>query len=225
MRLTPGYAINSFWGMKYAGVWGSEESYNRNKETKEYFSLPLTGNSDKFVPGLPKYVDINHDGRAGEEDYIYLGKADPAIYGGLENQFKIGSWDFSFLLTYAVGGKMFNYAELRMTANHNANQYAYMAHDGSPIVRSSFYNTLNSFCIHDASYLRLRDIEIRYNFAPKRNRPRFSIGITGENLFILTAYNGFDPLSYEHCTYNRFRIDKNPWPGARSIAFNFKVSI
>lgn len=73
-----GRPLNSLWGFKYGGVWHSEEEIERNKITRAYAN-PSTSVS----PGIPRYIDVNHDGTLDNKDLVYLGNADPDLYGGL----------------------------------------------------------------------------------------------------------------------------------------------
>ena len=48
----------------------------------------------------------------------------------------------------------------------------------------------------DASYIRLRNLSLRYNFAnlaEKWKVPNVSVYVLGQNLLTFTDYNGFDP--------------------------------
>ena len=83
-----GYPLNALWGFKYAGVWHSVDEFNRNKITKAY-APPSTLNDGNIAGnlGTPRYYDINRDGVLSQDDLVYLGNADPILYGGLQNNF------------------------------------------------------------------------------------------------------------------------------------------
>lgn len=102
------YPLNALWGFKYGGVWKNQDEVNRNKATHAYASPSTTSN------GTVRYYDINHDGTLNQDDLVYLGNADPWIYGGLQNTFRFGNWKVGVYFNYSLGGKIYNYAELYM---------------------------------------------------------------------------------------------------------------
>ena len=52
----------------------------------------------------------------------------------------------------------------------------------------------SSFLIHDASYLRLKTVSLSYRFNIKSRAIReLEVSCSGENLYLWTNYNGFDP--------------------------------
>jgi hypothetical protein len=53
-----------------------------------------------------------------------------------------------------------------------------------------------------------------------------SVGLTGENLFLLTSYNGFDPdVSTSSETSTVRRADVGAYPRARQIVFNLQIKL
>lgn len=50
--------------------------------------------------------------------------------------------------------------------------------------------------IEDASWIRLREVSVSYQFSPHwlgKNKPQFSISLHGHNVFLITKYSGVDP--------------------------------
>jgi len=194
-----GYPVNAYWGFEYAGVWHNKEEVERNRITHAY------ANADaKETLGYPIYIDQNHDGTLNSQDIVYLGSPDPVISGGLQNTFRIKGLTLSVFLAYNVGGKALNYSEFYMAGSRRTNQYAYMVNCWHPyknpesnLPRAGVFdgNAVNSsFIIHDASYLRLKTVSLGYRFNVKSRVLReLEVSCSGENLWLLTSYNGFDP--------------------------------
>ena len=164
-----GYTLNALWGFRYGGVWHNQEEVERNKITKAYASA--SGNT--FKPGYARYQDINHDGALNSDDLVYLGSADPDLYGGIQNTFNIHNFTFSFFFNYSIGGKIYNVAELWMgNGSPYTNQYKYMQNSWHPVRNpnsnlpmAGSYDALPSDrLVHDASYLRLKNISASYTF-------------------------------------------------------------
>lgn len=162
-----GYPLNALWGFKYGGVWKNQDEVNRNKATFAYASPSTTSN------GSVRYYDINHDGTLSQDDLVYLGNADPWIYGGLQNTFRFGNLKVGIYFNYSLGGKIYNYAELYMSGSTFTNQYRYMLDSWHPVrnpnsdlPRAGSIDTHvpSDLQIHDATFLRLKSISIGYTF-------------------------------------------------------------
>ena len=166
-----GYPLNSLWGFKYGGTWKSAEEREENAVTKTYVS---PANTD----GGPRYYDTNHDGVLSREDLIYQGNADPYLYGGLQNTFYIHGFKLGVYFAYSLGGKIYNYSEIYMAGSQFANQYRYMLNAWHPVRNpnsdipragaKSDAALPSDFMIHDASYLRLKNITLSYTFDLKK---------------------------------------------------------
>ena len=219
-----GYPLNALWGFQSAGVWHNEEEIERNKTT--HAVATINGSTQL---GYPIYVDRNHDGTLDSEDLTYLGNADPYIYGGLQNTFRIGKFTLGVYLVYSIGGKIFNYSELWMSGSRRTNQYTYMVNSWSPVKNPdsnlpragilSDGDVQSTRQLHDASYLRLKTVSLSYVWNIKKKFMRdITFTVSGENLWLWKKYNGFDPdvsTSSEGSTIRR--MDLGAYPKARTI--------
>ena len=80
--------------------------------------------------------------------------------------------------------------------------------------------------VHDASYLRLKNITVGYtfDFSDKCKFIRdLQVSVSGENLYLWKKYNGFDPdvSSSEDATLRR--VDMGAYPKARTIVFSLQA--
>lgn len=224
-----GYPLNALWGFQYAGVWHNDEEIERNKSTHAYVSQTSQQKS-----GLPRYIDVNHDGTLNSDDLCYLGNADPYIYGGLQNTFTYKNFKLGVYFTYSLGGKIYNYLELYMAGGRLTNQYRYMFDAWSPSNPDSdipaagySYDSLvpSSFMVHDASYLRLHTLSLGYTLKPKTKLIRdVTFGLSGSNLFLWKNYNGYDPdVSTSSGSSTIRRMDLGAYPRARRVVFSVQV--
>ena len=87
----------------------------------------------------------------------------------------------------------------------------------------SLYNRqdLNKFWVEDASYFRLSEASIYYNFKPKNNKSiqNIKLGIIGKNIYTFTNYTGYDP----EAGYNGFLFDNFGYPNFRSFAASLEL--
>ena len=224
-----GYPLNALWGFKYGGVWKSDEERERNKVTNTYASLSTNN-------GTARYYDINHDGVLSQADLVYQGSADPYLYGGLQNTFHFGNLRMGVYFVYSLGGKIYNYAEIYMAGSQFTNQYRYMLNAWHPernpqsdIPRAGGKTDAalpSDFMIHDASYLRLKNVSLSYTLPFKGNKflRDVTFSAIGENLYLWKHYNGFDPdVSSQGTSSTLRRVDLGAYPKARTITFSVQV--
>ena len=90
------------------------------------------------------------------------------------------------------------------------------------------YDNLNFIdrYVEDGSYLRLSTARIGYDFFLKSNSfiKQVNLSVTGNNLFVLTNYSGFDPevnsFAYDA---SRIGVDWNAYPHTRGVTFGLIV--
>lgn len=227
-----GYPLNSLWGFEYAGVFKTAEEFDRNEITHTYSGQQVYTRANCL--GRPKYVDQDKDGVISAKDLVYLGNADPIVYGGVQNDFYIHNFSISAYLAYSIGGKIYNYSEIYMSGGTTANQYNYMKdawhptkNPDSDLPRAGHSQTTLpcTLMVHDASFLRLKNLTFSYRFDIKRKfMDNITLSLSGENLYLLTKYNGFDPdVSTESEDSALRRVDLGAYPKARTIIAGVKI--
>lgn len=213
-----GYPVNSLWGFQYGGVWHTEEEILENEATRTYASF-------KNRTGYARYADVNHDGILNKEDWVYLGSADPVAYGGLRNKFTFfDSLTLDVYFSYSLGGKVYNLTEMWLGSGANqTNAYRYMLNAWHPVrntesdIPAAYTrdNFASSRYVHDASFLRLKTLSLSYTFPSGRFRHirGLTLSISGDNVFLLSTYNGFDP----DVSSSSKRLDNNAYPYPRTF--------
>lgn len=233
-----GYPLNALWGLVDAGCFHNvaEVAANQDPSNPDYHKYICYGSTAE--PGLQRVVDQNRDGSVGMDDVVYLGQADPEFYGGLQNNFTIGNFKIGIFFNYSVGGAIYNYAELYMGGSYRSNQYRYMLDSWHPLrnpnsdtprAGGSQVMLPSSRFVHDASYLRLKEVNLQYTFDFKKNKSNpvvksLTLGLTGNNLFLWSSYNGFDPdVSSESDDSTLRRVDMNAYPSSRKVVLNVSL--
>ncbi|MDY2707287.1 MAG: TonB-dependent receptor [Candidatus Cryptobacteroides sp.] len=225
-----GYPLNSLWGFKYGGTWKSTEEVERNKVTKTYAATSNT-------LGGPRYYDINHDGTLDQKDLVYQGNSDPVLYGGLQNNFYWKGFRLGIFFNYSLGGKIYNYSEFYMAGSIFTNQYRYMLDAWHPtrnpesdIPRAGGKTDAalaSDFMIHDASYIRLKNVSLGYTLDLQKYRcplKDITFTVSGENLYLWKNYNGFDPDVNSSGTSSTLRrLDIGAYPKSRTIMFSIQI--
>ena len=186
--LIPGEAIKTYYGYKYAGIWGTAQE----EEAAKYSQKP--GQVHIAEKGEPDYV-------LNKEDYYVLGNASPKWSGSLLNNFTYKNFDLSFLLIarwdwtipygltgwYRTNGlspspKVCDYWT---PENQNAR---YPRPDASVSNGQDPYQQWANY--FDGSYLKVKNITLGYTL-PKKwlkalNIERARVYFTADNPFIWT---------------------------------------
>ncbi len=230
-----GYPLNALWGFRYGGVWKSVEEFERNAVTHGYVSSSTITNYNTSL-GLPRYYDMDHDGTMTQNDLVYLGSADPYLYGGFQNTFQIGKFNLGIYFTYSLGGKIYNWSELYMAGSYSTNQYRFMLDAWHPVRNPDsnlpraggvIVNVPSDLHVYDASFLRLKNFTVGYTFdLRKKSRVLrdIQLNVSGENLWLWKKYNGFDPdVSTESSGSTMRRVDMGAYPKARTIVFSVQI--
>lgn len=222
-----GYPANSLWGYQFAGVWHNTDEIAENEYTKQYVSAEKR-------EGYSKYVDVNHDGVLNSEDWVYLGSPEPVLSGGLMNSFKIYGVNLSIYCTYSLGGKIYNLAELKLGgSNANTNYYRYMLDSWHPVrnpdsdipsARShdSYYASRH---VHDASFFRIQNVSASYTLNLRKVTKALrsiTFSLSGDNLLLLSRYNGFDPDVTSSKTIRRY--DGASYPKPQRVQLSIKLT-
>lgn len=228
-----GRPLNALWGFKYGGVWHNQEEIERNKVTNTYVSATTSRQ-----PGAARAtVDTNNDGALDQKDLVYLGNADPTIYGGLQNTFNIGQLKvgvYFAIASAARSSQLFGTLQSGSFSGqpvplHGRISWHPVRNPDSDLPRAGAVqvHVPSDLQVHDASYLRLKNVSVAYTF-DLRKRVRWlrdiTLSVSGENLYLWSKYNGFDPdvsTSSESSTLRR--VDMGAYPRARTVIFSVQI--
>lgn len=165
--------------------------------------------------GDPLYLDVdgnvtpNYD---GEESRAVVGQRSPDTYGSITNTFTFKDISLSFMFFFNEGNQ--EYFDLGETLNGDgqnfpANQWAIALNrwqqpgDITDVPRVRLNNPNGGFestrFLYDASYVRLQNVTLGYALPAKIVQQigldEMSFKLSGQNLWILTDFPGFDPTS------------------------------
>jgi TonB-linked SusC/RagA family outer membrane protein len=232
--LREGQPIGTFFGYVFDGIYQSDE------EAKN--SPAIAGQSP--AAGDRKYRDISGpngtpDGIINDFDRTIIGSAQPDFTWGLNNTLTYKNITLSFFFQGSQGNQMVN-QNLGDLANVNGKQNV-LAEAGlnrwTPENRSNKYsralttandNVFSSRFIEDASYMRLKNITLGYNFTPgvlkKLGMSNARLYVSATNLWTVTNYSGYDPEGNAYGgTTNIVGVDFGGYPQAKTytVGLNF----
>ncbi|KXX66530.1 hypothetical protein AVL50_31895 [Flammeovirga sp. SJP92] len=138
---------------------------------------------------------------------IGFGTFDHPYTGGFTNILNYKNLEVSMLLTYAFGGVNNNNLKSTMIQNSKNGEVPFEGFydeiwlapgDRKPFPYPKFFsdNTANSLFLEDASYVRIKNITVRYNlkrYLRLKHVENFMITAQANNLYTFTKYQGIDP--------------------------------
>jgi hypothetical protein len=162
-----------------------------------------------------------------------LGKAFPDFTYGINNSFSYKNFDLSVFIEGTQGFSLYNATVVealypndpyrnrlavpllnRWTPQNPTNTWP----SGVDITKYQG-GTVNSFTVTDASYIRLKNVQLSYQFkmGSKKILRSASIYIAGHNLATITNYLGYDP-DVNSTSSSTIRLDRNSYPSSRTIS-------
>jgi TonB-dependent starch-binding outer membrane protein SusC len=202
-RTAVGDPIGSFYGYKTDGIY---------QNAAEIAAAPKDDISNSRVPGDIRFKDVDKSGVVDASDRTNLGSNIPKFFYGINLSASYKNFDLSVLLQGVSGQKVYNQAraaleDLSSSSNFLTTTLSHWTGEGSsttmPRVAAVDDNGNNRFSdrwIEDASFLRVRNMQIGFNIPSDKLKDltrgaisRFRIYVAAQNLFTFTSYKGFDP--------------------------------
>lgn len=181
----------------------------QNQEEIDNWELDQDGSGNSTLrPGDIKYKDINGDGKLDRFDQVIIGNTVPLKFFGLNIS---ASWKNVDLEIFAQGAADFHRFtnEERVPAQFEGNTHAYIANDtwteDNPNAKfprfvaggASNNVPLSTFWVRDASYLRLKNLQIGYtlpqNLTSRLGVEHVRIYFAGVNLYTWSNMIAYDP--------------------------------
>jgi TonB-linked SusC/RagA family outer membrane protein len=184
--------------------------------------------------GMSAYRDITGDGAANDKDRQALGSALPKTMYNFYFTLGYKKFDLSANFNGVSGNKIYD-----NTAN--ASFYKNLLEKGvnttpeavaSPEEAITNAAPVSSRYLKDGKFLRLNNLSIGYNFNPQalglgKWVKGMRASLTGQNLFVITPYDGYDPEVNTDRTVNgisSYGIDYLSYPKARSFLLGINVT-
>lgn len=185
--------------------------------------------------GLSKYRDVDGDGLGGtDKDRIAAGSALPTRQFNLNGNVGFKGFDLRANFNGVSGNKIYD---------NTANAYFYKARlvkglngpaeaIGEPTESINNAAPVSTRFLKDGSFFRLNNLSLGYTIDTRQlgmNRWFSSarLSVTGQNLWVLTNYNGYDPEVNTDRTVNgisSYGIDYLSYPKARSVIFGLNLT-
>ncbi|GAB3956142.1 TonB-dependent receptor [Spirosoma harenae] len=196
-----------------------------------FFLKNFIGLDDK---GISKFQDADGDGIITDKDRIAAGSALPTKQFNLNSTIAYKGFDLAINLNGVSGNKLYdntanaNFYKLRLSKGLNttteAIQYPTESINNSAPVSTRY--------LKNGSFFRLNNLSLGYNLNPKMiGLKKWISGIrlsaTGQNLFVITQYDGFDPEVNTDRTINgisSYGIDYLSYPKAKTFVLGLSLT-
>ncbi|WP_411032332.1 SusC/RagA family TonB-linked outer membrane protein [Spongiimicrobium sp. 3-5] len=203
-----------------------------NGEALFAFSLPIFEGFDSN--GLSIFTDVDGDGvletGPGGDDRIIAGGAIPDITIGINSSFRYKNFDTTVNLNGAYGGEVYNNTAngvfVKGNINNSRNISANIVGNGESVSNA---NSVSTRYLESGDFLRLANLTVGYTLqkpTPFIDSARFYV--TGQNLFVITPYSGFDPEVNTNKTTDddipSLAIEYTPYPRATTFVFGLNVN-
>lgn len=232
--------------------WDADINFSRNRnkvlslsnplfQGKDIRTAPLQGQglsgpyAQLITPGQPlgtfygrQFIEIKNGVEIlGTKDTV-IGSAQPNFTFGFSNGFTYKSWNLGINIRGSVGNDVFN-----LTANNLAylsnlpgrNVFKQAVTDGVTRDQPKKYS---SRWIENGSYVRLDNITLGYTFNVQNTfLSSARVYITGQNLLLITGYNGLDPEVNSDVSATGIPplgIDYLAYPRAKTVTLGLNVS-
>ncbi|MEO0896633.1 MAG: TonB-dependent receptor [Bacteroidota bacterium] len=227
-RNMPGMPVSSFFGYNVIGLFQDQADVDGH------------ATQDGAEPGFFKFEDINGvddegeivpgpDGNIGPEDRTFIGNPNPDFTYGLNLYAEYKGFDVTAFLFGSQGNEIFNFTKWWVDfwpsfqgqkSTDLLNNSWTTSNTGATVPKASNKSNFStntqstSYYIEDGSFLRLRNLQLGYNFTPSLAN-KLGIGsariyLQGTNLFTFTNYSGLDPEIGGNDT--SFGVDETNYP-------------
>ena len=196
-----------------------------------FFLKEFTGFDDK---GISTFRDTDGDGIVTDKDRVAAGSALPTKMYNFNLSAAYKGFDLVANFNGVAGNKVYdntanaNFYKLRLSKGLNTTAEAVQFPNES-INNSAPVSTRY---LKDGGFLRLNNLALGYNLAPRlidlgRWVQGIRLSVTGQNLFVLTKYDGYDPEVNIDRTINgisSYGIDYLSYPKARTVVFGLNLT-
>lgn len=201
-----GYPVGAIFGYKYLGVWQQSEQadaakYGAKPGEPKFLDNATSDNSGRKTASVA-------DGKIDDADRIYLGSSYPSIMSSFNNTFTYKDWSLSVMVDGVFDKTAVNYNRFALIDPVTV-EYGNLSREALRRWTPDFPNTdipslsspvdsklaISTFCIEDASFIRLREISLAWQHSFGADSPikKIRVYLTGTNLATITGYRGLNP--------------------------------
>ena len=244
-----GQPLGIFWGAETNGIFENWEqaiaSGIPNAAPGEINYVNHSVAYDEF--GNPSEIQL-----IDFDDYVKIGDPNPDFTYSFGSEFNYKNWDLSILFTGQEGGDLFWVDSWQLSGLHRTRNQLLDSFENSwkaplsysngsviydptvgntvgathpgAIIENGNRNTPSDRQVFDGSFVRLKNINLGYNFNFKTGKS-LRLYVSGQNLLTWTKYPGYDPEVKTYTKNPQKRgVDFGTYPGTKSYIFGLKFN-
>ena len=192
--LRVGRPLGEFFGYQFLGTWKTSEA-----DQAAQFGMK---------PGDAKYVDVNGDHAYTAADRGPIGNGTPKYSFGFINDVSYGNFTLSFMFQGTHGNQIYSQTlaylwgglgdQRNATTTEALNIWTPQNQTDNPAFSNTSKNFNNSSrYVYNGSYTKLKNLSLTYripdNLLNKAKIRNLDVYVSGQNLFMITKYPGYDP--------------------------------
>jgi TonB-linked SusC/RagA family outer membrane protein len=225
---------SQFYGFKTEGVFVSDAeaaAANQRVRTADGSLMTATGGDIRFV-------DLNDDGIIDDQDRTVIGNPNPDFFGGVNTNLSWKGLSLNALFTFSVGNDLYNgtraiLESVSQPMNQTQNVQNRWHYDGhiTDMPKASYGDPLGNSRFSDrwiekGSYLRLRTVSLSYSLPIKPQFMKYAtLYATGNNLFTITKYLGYDPEMSSSGSVLSQGFDTAQEPQFKSVQLGVRIGL
>jgi TonB-linked SusC/RagA family outer membrane protein len=235
--LQEGGSLGTFYGYEYGGVYADQQAVDNSE-----IALENTQPGDPYLKDISG-PDGNPDGNIDANDRTIIGDAFPDFTFGFTNNFFYEGFDLSIFIQGSYGNDVLNMNTLRLESTRGyTNQTTDVLNRWTPDNRNTdipradrsrtsagqtAMRAISNRLIEDGSYLRLKNITLGYTFPVNWTQTlgtrSVRLYVSGQNLFTVTKYSGYDPDVSTYNNLGNLGADYGTYPKAKTYMMGIKL--
>lgn len=165
------------------------------------------------------YVDRNEDGIINSDDRYTFKSPLADVILGFSNSLRYNNWDLGFTLRASIGNYVYNNAASQWGSRQGIGTNEYLQNIHKSYLKTGFERNqlLSDYYVENASFLRMDNINVGYNFPQFLNKSKLRLYASAQNVFVITKYSGLDPEVFGGIDNNLYQR-----PRVYSLGLNFQ---
>lgn len=142
------------------------------------------------------YADLNGDGNINSSDLYRYNSPSPDFIFGFSSSLSYKKWTLGMNFRANVGNYVYNGMAMNSGAWSTVNYNSYQLNNLSASFQETGFNSrqfLSDYYVENASFLKMDNLTIGYNFGKIGNWCSLNINGMVQNVFTITKYSGVDP--------------------------------
>jgi iron complex outermembrane receptor protein len=185
------------------GVGSTVQIHSVGYPTNSFYVFKQVYKDGKPVEG--QFEDLNGDGKINEKDLYHYNSPVPTSFFGINGSVDYKRLSFGFVLRGSIGNYVYN----NIHSDKGNRNYAFLQNSFVSNISSNYNETrwtgrpvggatndqsrLSDYFVYNASFLRVDNIFLRYNFGEIFRNFNLAASLNVQNAAVFTKYTGIDP--------------------------------